>query len=362
MTNFSVNGRFLAQKKTGVQRYAIEVTKAIDLLLGRNFRHLSGCIIVPTGASAPEFEHLRVVTVAKRASLLWEQYDLAKAAAGVLICLGNTGPVVYANKIVCIHGANYRLSPGSYSYLFEHYIRIMIPLVAKTSRHIASVSHYSAGLLSKTYGIPTGKITVAVNGHEHVLAWQAANSDVASRFAVSQDFVLLVGSLSPHKNWALITRIAAQLRQAGLQVVAVGSGGVEFNRSNAIDTAGFLMLGRVSDDDLAWLYQNAHMMLFPSIVEGFGLPLVEAMVSGCPIVSSNSSSMPEVAGLAAVLLDPSRPDDWLAAILKLQGDPRCLAAMRETGREQVRRFSWLQTAEIYLRYVEEQALGNGYAG
>ena len=354
MVNFSINGRFLAQKATGVQRYATEVTKAIDILLGQEFRHLTGRIIVPAGIRTPEFENLDVVTVGKRVSFLWEQYDLPRAARGTLVCLGNTGPILYRNKIVCIHGANYKFSPQSYSYLFERYIRTIVPLMAKTSRRIASVSHYSAQLLSETYGISAEKIIVAVNGFEHALSWQADHSDVADRFPMSKDFVLLVGSLAQHKNWALITQIAREINRLGLQIVAVGSGGNEFNQSGAIDTACFLMLGRVSDDDLAWLYQNARMMLFPSIVEGFGLPLVEAMACGCPVVSSNTSSMPEVAGSAAVLLSPAQPDDWLAAIRKLYADPESLDAMRETGREQVRQFSWARTAEIYLRYVEEQ--------
>lgn len=353
--DFSINGRFLAQKGTGVQRYASEVTKAIDILLGGDFRHLTGSIVVPAGIRTPEFANLQLKTIGKRASFLWEQYDLPRSADGVLICLGNTGPLLYRNKIVCIHGANFKLSPGSYSALFECYIRTMVPLVAKTSRKIASVSKFSTELIATTYGIPVEKIILAVNGFEHATRWQAENSHVATRFAISDRFVLLIGSLSQHKNWGMIAQIAADLQQTGLQIVAVGAGGNEFNQSAGIDTGSFLMLGRVSDDDLAWLYQNARMMLFPSIVEGFGLPLVEAMANGCAIVSSNTSSMPEVTGSAALLLDPLQPDDWLAAIRNLDGDADRLSAMRAAGREQVRGFSWMRTAEIYLRYVEAQS-------
>lgn len=354
MTAFSINGRFLAQKATGVQRYALEVTKAIDVLLGSEFKHLTGQIIVPQGTALPEFENIKGMVVGQNASQFWEQIRLPIAASGTLICLGNTGPIFYRDKIVCVHGANYKLSPGSYSRLFGAYMRTMIPLVAKTSRKIASVSHFSAHLISEAFGIPEKHVMVAYNGHEHALAWQPRHSDVATKYAISPRYLLLVGSLSRHKNWSLIAQIAADLDAMGLQIVAVGSGGAEFTEIQQEGLNRFLMLGRVSDDDLAWLYQNAQMMLFPSLIEGFGLPLVEAMAHDCPIVSSDTSCMPEVAGSAAILLDPLSPDDWLATIRDLYAHPERLDAMRMAGQQQVLQFSWTQSARAYLRAVEDR--------
>src|SRR4051812_13556081 len=103
MNEFSINGRFLAQNPTGVQRHALEITLAIDALLEREFSHLSGNLIVPMGVSIPNFKKLNVIQTNYKGSVIWEQVNLPMSAEGMLLCFGNTGPIIYREKIVCIH-------------------------------------------------------------------------------------------------------------------------------------------------------------------------------------------------------------------------------------------------------------------
>ena len=143
---------------------------------------------------------------------------------------------------------------------------------------------------------------VIYDGYEHVLEWKADRSALDG-MDLPRPFVLLVGSKSPHKNVAVIYSIAADLAVKGIHVLVAGG---EDANVYARDHAGQLppnvkYLGRVDDNDLAFLYQNALCLAFPSRTEGFGLPALEAMALGCPVVSSDAASLPEVCGEAAFL-------------------------------------------------------------
>ncbi len=111
------------------------------------------------------------------------------------------------------------------------------------------------------------------------------------------------------------------------------------------------MLGFVTDDDLAALYRNALCFAFPSLTEGFGLPALEAMALGCPVIASNCASMPEVCGSAALYADPKSPRDWLDQIKRLHADQDLAASLRAEGCRQAARFSWTKSAQLYLNLI-----------
>ena len=111
------------------------------------------------------------------------------------------------------------------------------------------------------------------------------------------------------------------------------------------------MLGFVTDDDLAALYQNALCFAFPSLTEGFGLPALEAMALGCPVIASNCASMPEVCGSAALYADPKSPRAWLDQIKRLHADRDLAASLRAEGCRQATRFSWTKSAQLYLNLI-----------
>ncbi|KQT50998.1 hypothetical protein ASG43_07075 [Aureimonas sp. Leaf454] len=344
---FSINGRFLSQKTTGVQRYALEITREIDRQLGPG-RELRGTLIAPCAVDPGAHPNLATDIAAGPGNIFWEQTTLVRRAKGMLLCFGNTGPIAYRDKIVCIHDANVMLEPQSYSPKFRAYLRLITPLVVGTSRHIVTVSDYSARMLAETGIARRHDIKVAPNGHEHALRWSTEASGVAAEYGIDRPFVLLVGSLAAHKNWAVVAKVARELAEKGIDVVACGAGGAEFSRLDEAGYASFKMLGRISDDDLGWLYRNAVCLLFPSTVEGFGIPLVEAMALDCPVVASNASCMPSIVGDAGALLDPHDPKPWLDAVLALSGAPERRRLFVERGRERVKQFSWAKSAAVYL--------------
>lgn len=350
MNSFTVNGRFLSQKTTGVQRYATEITRRLGAVAMADAR-LSGSLVFGDGASAAALAGLKGHHAPGRADPIWEQTKLPRHSSGHLLCFGNTGPLAYRDKTVCIHDANLRLEPQSYSLAFRTYMSILTPLVVRSARHITTVSSYSADMLRRTGICRRDEIRVAPNGHEHALAWDAGASRVAETYHLRRPFVLLVGSLARHKNWKLIAGIGAELDAAGLDIVACGAGGAEFSGLGDDGFSRFRMLGRISDDDLAWLYRNAVCLAFPSLVEGFGIPIVEAMALGCPVIASNVSVMPSIGGTAAILLDPQAPLAWRDAIFGFAQLPDLRSEYVGRGLERVTEFSWDRSAAVYLDIV-----------
>ncbi|KKX24480.1 glycosyltransferase [Rhizobium sp. LC145] len=355
--NWAINGRFLTQSTTGVQRYAANVVKAID----RALTHDTGLpIIAPAEASNPTLARIPVIQRGPLQGHAWEQITLPAKWRGPLLNLCNTAPALKADQIVCIHDANIFAAPQSYSRAFRTYYAHLQPILARRSRRIATVSHASARQLARYLPIRLDDITILPNGHEHVLDWNPALATLApdvvdAIHARGRQYVLALGSRAQHKNLELLIRAAKALDGLGIDVVIAGGGAGIFNADLLEQRSNVHLPGRVSDDDLAHLLQNALCLAFPSFTEGFGLPIIEAMALGCPVVASNCASMPEVCGPAALMASPVEIDQWIAHIKALKQSPTLGGELREQGLEQVRNFSWSHTAAGYLELLEQPA-------
>ncbi|MEI7530053.1 MAG: glycosyltransferase family 1 protein [Elusimicrobiota bacterium] len=169
-------------------------------------------------------------------------------------------------------------------------------------------------------------------------------------------YVLAVSSINPHKNFKLVVASMALLKDSGLSLVIAG--GVNprvFSGSGADFPANVKYAGYVSDGELKALYSGALCFVYPSLYEGFGLPPLEAMACGCPVVVSDRASLPEVCGAAAVYVDPGSAAGLVAAIEKIHSDPEVRRAMAETGRARAALFTWRRTAESLLAVCLEAA-------
>ncbi len=182
----------------------------------------------------------------------------------------------------------------------------------------------------------------------------------ASPSVATNPYLLMVGTLEPRKNHRLIFEIfpelALQFPKLTLKIVgASGWNHAEVMKNfpeNIKDRIEFC--GRIDDPTLAGLYQNAQALLFPSLYEGFGMPVLAALALGCPVISSNRASIPEVTGDAALLCDPEKPEEWTAAIQKLLTQPELRAELIEKGKTQAQKFSWEKSAEAILQSLHVQ--------
>ena len=342
---YCINGRFLTQATTGVQRYANEVVHRIDLeLLKRGGKAL---MRVPRNARAPNYRAIEIETGRARAGYFWEQCELPARLSQPVLSLCNVGPLVAAEQILCIHDVNVFRCPDSYSARFRWLYRILSPLLARRAARLVTVSYASRRDLAEVFSLPEKDITVLPNGHEHALDWKPELSTLGAT-ASFRPFVLLIGSPALHKNIGLVLGAADALDEKGIDIVVAGGDAPIFARHGKFRAPNVRLLGRVSDDDLAWLYGKALCLAFPSRCEGFGLPLLEAMTSGCPVVAAPISSSREVCGSVALYAGPDDARDWVEAFSRLAASKTMRAEMAEAGRIRARAFTWRRTARGYL--------------
>jgi glycosyltransferase involved in cell wall biosynthesis len=347
---FAINGRFLTQRTTGVQRYAREITKAIDEIL--QLSSSTGTLIVPTSRNAiPDYGALKTISVGPGSGYGWEQFVLPFQSTKPILNLCNTAPIFRTEQIVCIHDANIYQMPESFSFLFRNVYKILHPLLAKRAMKVTTVSNFAADELAQFLPISRDQISVMPDGHEHVFRWDANRSDIFDRYPIGRPFVLLLGNRAKHKNAKLILNLAVDLDNIGVDLMVAGSNAGVFTTTESVSAPNIRALGFVTDDDLAALFAKALCLVFPSITEGFGLPIVEAMTLGCPVVSSNSSCLPEICGNAALLASPFDPSAWLKHIQELLNSPGLQSELAERGKIQAKRFSWKESALSYLQLL-----------
>jgi glycosyltransferase involved in cell wall biosynthesis len=345
--DFVINGRFLSQPVTGVQRYAREITESIDRMLSRSNGRVR--LLAPTKAtSVPDYKSIDVTHLGLATGHLWEQSELPLRADKPILSLCNSGPAYSANQVVCIHDVNVFREPDSYSFAFRMVYKTLLPVLAKTSVRITTVSQVSREEIARCLPVKASKIMVIPNGHEHAFRWQASRSSLARTMTNARPFVFLLGS-ARHKNINLILQQAEELDSLGLDLVVAGGTSSIYADTSRVRGSHIKWLGRVSDDDLAHLYSRAFCLAFPSRSEGFGLPLVEAMALGCPVVSSDCGSMQEICGDAALLASPDDPAAWHAHFAALVGAESLRTELRERGFQRVKRFSWAESSEAYLQ-------------
>ncbi|HXW71232.1 MAG TPA: glycosyltransferase family 1 protein [Methylocella sp.] len=349
----TINGRVFTQKVTGVQRYAREIIAALDRLLEErqeDYALDARVLMPPSAANGLGLHNIRTeVTKGKLKDQIWTQCLLPVLSRGVLLSLGNNGPVFGRNHIVCIHDLNTFLVPESYNLAFRGTYRILLPLLAKCAARVVTVSAFSARMLNKFGLLPLEKITVIPNGHEHVLAWKPKNSIYAK--PPERPYIFALGSQARHKNISILLAIAQELDELGFDLLIAGSASGNFTPFEIKVARNVHVLGSVADDDLAALFQNAFCFAFPSLTEGFGLPALEAMVLGCPVITTSYASLPEVCGRAALYADPKSPASWLERVRHLRDDEGLAAELRARGPRQAARFSWTTSAQLYLDLI-----------
>ena len=357
MTRYwTINGRFLSQPVTGVQRYAREIVVALDQLMAQSHpltRDLEIEIVGPPGmAQDLALEKIGQRVAGRGSGYVWEQVELPRHTRGGLLSLCNVGPLVAKRHVLCIHDVNTFLAPESYSWKFRALYRYLLPALGSMVSRVATVSRFSADQLARFGIAPESKITVIPNGHEHAMRWGDRHSE-KTRAVGGDNTIVVIGSPAPHKNVAMILGLAQDLAAHGLRFAVVGSLDAKVFNSSQVDSAAgnVYWLGRLTDGEIGALLNDCLCLAFPSLTEGFGLPALEAMAVGCPIVVSDRASLPEICADAALYASPNDPKRWLAHFLELKKNSGLRDELRQRGGEAATRYSWSKSAALYLEVL-----------
>ena len=363
-----INGRFATRPMSGVDRVAYELTAQLRQIANElSEGALVLKLLLPKCTSEQLFALsnstlVEAKSVSKLPGQLWEQFALPfKAADGWAINFCNVGPIIGRRQILMIHDAQIYISPESYSFCFRLWYRMLQPFIARRASLLFTVSDYSKNRLEQERVFPKEKAQVIPNGADHMDRITADHSTLARYGLSSQKYFLVMGSVSKHKNLICALKAFATCSVESLRLVVVGGNVSEIMAvfSSSIDER-VLLLGRVSDEELKALYTHANVFIFPSTTEGFGLPPLEAMYCGCPVIASNSGAMSEVCGDTVRYVDPNRPEDWTLAIEELAFDPKECEKISAKAHDWATKFTWrraaMQLLQAIASYEDESSL------
>lgn len=343
-----INGRFLTQPLSGVQRYAEEVVRALDALVGEGALPLRYVLLTPPGARDPGLRHIAVREHGRHHGHLWDQLDFARAACrGVALCLAMTGPVALRRQVVVIHDAAVQRHPEHFSKAYVAAHGLLDRLLARRAV-VATVSEFSRTELAEVLPVAARDIVVAPNGAEHLTI--TPDHDVVARLGLRPGgYFLTLGNLTKNKNLGVAVRAMARLAPGSTKLVAVGRMERSVFGSAGLPepSADVLLPGRLDDAEVAGLMQHARALVFPSIYEGFGIPPLEAFANGCPVLASTAPAVREVCGPAADYF-ASHDDAALAGLMQMamDDDGALRAARVAMGHQRVALYSWRASATI----------------
>lgn len=280
--------------------------------------------------------------LAHRAGHAWEQLALPLAARGARLILSpaNLAPLAGRRNVVVIHDSAPFRDPSWYGRTYGAWHRALLPRVARGARLVIVPSEHVRGELAELFGLPGERVRAVYPGVDPAFANPGDPSPLLRRLGLERPYVLAVGTDSPRKNLALLDAIAPELAKDGIEVVVAGSTRPYLPEGSAPRRA--RRLGYVADPDLPALYAGAAAFAMPSLYEGFGLPCLEAMAAGTPVVAADRAALPEACGGAALLADPLDADAFAAALHRAAGSDR--ERLVAAGREHAAGLSWRRTA------------------
>jgi len=367
MMRIGIDARSVYPGHGGIGTYARELVRALARIDRQN-----QYLILCTDRKGPEpiASAANFTEISCSAAMMdwgWEQLQLPALAEDLgmdvlhLTCFGAL-IAKPCRAVSTIHDVVFRERPELVDPRLAASLDRAASLAAREADHVITVSDYSREAIGRAYHIPLDRISVvypAAGSEFRPIARQEAARRVEERFGLQPGYLLYVGALEPKKNIdGLLDAFSRVLRDGfadQVLVLAGGEGGMPYDVARAVRMhrleRSVRVLGYVTDDNLLSLHCAASVFVYPSFYEGFGLPPLEAMACGTPTIVSNTTSLPEVVGEAALLVDPERPEEMAEAIARVLADRALAAELSRRGLEQSGRFSWeraaAQTLEVY---------------
>jgi glycosyltransferase involved in cell wall biosynthesis len=335
-----VNGRYLVQQITGQQRYAREIVARLAERMD---------VIAPPPASRGMRGHL------------WEQFALPRRLSGELLWSpSTTGPLGVRRQVVTIHDCAFFDQANCFSRAFAAWYQFLVPRLARAARSIITVSEFSKQRIVELCRVAPEKVAVVYSGVGSQFRPHSADEIAAARrqLGLPDRYILCVGSLEPRKNlrrllaaWQLV-----QPKLDGLSLVIAGAKGRVFRDAGLSQSpAGVHLAGYLTDELLPAVYAGAEMFVYPSLYEGFGLPVLEAMTSGLPVITSRGTALAEVAGDAAAAVDPLSIESIAAGMEGMAGDAALRSSLGGRGLARAKQFTWEQAAAQTWQILEAAA-------
>jgi glycosyltransferase involved in cell wall biosynthesis len=342
MASIALNARFYAHKPTGMQRYGIEMANRLADVLD---------VVRPSSSLRGASGHL------------WEQAWLPAASGNRLLWSpNNTGPLAVARQVCTMHDIIPVEHPEWFNARFSAWYQWLLPKLTRRVQHLIAVSEFTKQRLVERFGIRPEKITVVWNGVDAQFRQRSADEIAEVREALgirSPRYLLSLGSLEPRKNLRLLLGAWGKLGRElpdDLSLVVVGAkGSLQVFRDASINEIpeGVHFTGYARQEHLPALYSGALALVYPSLYEGFGLPPLEAMACGTPVIASNTTSLPEVTGGAALLIDPLNEEAIAEAILRVVGDEGLREAMSVRSLAHASKLTWDRSAARTWKVLEE---------
>ena len=366
-----INARYLQNTRTGIARYVYSLLtnlKKIDagneyvLFLG------SGRVI------SDDIEGLgfcndvsKMPTTNQILKMVWQHFYLPRRLKDLKIDIFHEPTFIapyfkQCPAVVTIHDLSYKFLPDCYTFRNRLYLELLMKRSINTSDKIIVISEHTKKDVLRNFNVNEQKVEViplSVDESFYPVTDRKEEQAafVKSKYGITQKFILTVSLISPRKNLVNLIRAFAKLKKkkASLhQLVIVGEKGWLYKEIfEEAAACGYekdiIFCDFVPHDDLVKLYNAAEVFVYPSLYEGFGLPLLESMACGCPVVASNSSSIPEVCAEAAIFIDPYDPSGFADAIWRVLTDVPLKKSLIERGKIRAKFFSWRRTAEDTVR-------------
>ena len=316
-------------------------------------------------------EHVHIIEVNCPSYPLWEQWALPcaarKAGVDILHCTSNTAPiwcdiplVLTLHDIIFLEPRD-KKNKSLYQNLGYFYRRWNVPRILKKCRRIITVSDFELGNIKQKLQLPDSQLKMIYNGYNEWFRPIESDKQQYRKYIADAGYFFFLGNTDPKKNtertlvayakYLELSEVKRPLLMADLDQEYL-YGIIERNGIEAIRDH-IVIPGYIINSDLPYIYNNAFAFLYTSLRESFGIPLLEAMACGTPVITSNKSSMPEIAGHDAILINPESSDEIALKMLQLERDTDFYQRQKAVGLERAKLFSWRKTTENLLRLYEE---------